>query len=605
MKKLFASLLLAFSVLAFSAAGTSSSFIIPISDEFYSTTYTLYSLLGETIPSSSIPWSGSEAEMILSRIEEKAKRDGRTEKIWNTLSSTLSSYALGREKSDGFSYDISLTVSPEIYLHSNGDDYYNDNDWYLSYEDRAKLLNLTLEFGVKDFFYTYSELSFGKSRWSRSGTEFYSHETDFPNGIGAIVPSYEKAKELYRKDHGLSSTDPLPEEWDLEYRYSPDVVKSSVPYSSLYSDNTPFWNFWDIAANFPTRAFVSFGGENWNVLFGRERMNWGRSIIGNFTIDSHVGYHDALRLSVYTDSFKYEWNNLFLETAPYVSEEDKMGPDDIRIMMNHRLEFRPISWLDFTLSESIMYRSGVLEIQMLNPAFIYHQLNNRDLFNSLAALEVNATPITGLDLYFQFGLDNGTIPGEGNSQANALGFLFGSSYATLLGKGILKVTAEGAETTPMMYRRDGIDFLMLQRDYTFIYLHSGTIKLNYIGFPYGSDATVAKAQVEYEIPSILYSLFGVEWVRKGEIDMFHTHNSSSDNSDKANLMGSTPWGNTERHQVTLFMEGKYYIPSSFFSSISLNGSLAYRTRWNIEKASGAKTGKGDDLQFSFGFSMEF
>ncbi len=608
MKKILFLVLVFFAVISSLWGGTTnlSSFIIPIEEsEFYDDTYTLYSLLGLASPSYSQPWTGSEAEIILSKTEELASKNNFTQNLLSSLKSRLERYNPKFSLSDGFGYEIGVTASPEIYLHANTEDYVNDTDWFYNFDKRQKLLTLELEFSAKDFFYTYSELAFTKSRYSWNGTELYSHETDFPFGIGAIVDSYENVKKKYMEENGIADETELPLDWDLEYRYSPHVVKSSTSFSSAYNDNTPFWSLWNIAANFPTRAFVSFGGDNWNFLFGRDRLNWGRSIIGSFVIDKHVSYHDFARLSIYTDSFKYEWNNIFLETQPYVSEEDKKGPEDIRIFMNHRLEFRPLSWLSFVLAESIMYRSQVLEIQNLNPAFIYHQLNNRDLFNSIASLELYVTPLKGWDIYWQLGLDNATIPGEGNSQSNALGMLLGSSYSFTLGSGYVKATAEGSFTTPMMYRRDGVDFLMLQRDYTFIYQGSGTVKLNYIGFPYGSDATVGKLQVEYNIPEVIYIALGSELIRKGEITMFHSHNSENNNNEKANIKGNTPYGDIITYQLTISAEAKYYVPQLIkWMDISVFGNLAYLSRWTHNKKTEETTKAKSDIQFSFGFSLE-
>ncbi len=601
-------LLLVMSIIALTglSASKTRAFIIPVSEsEFYSDVYRLYSLLGLASPSWSQPWSESEAEIILSRAEEKADGNVFAKELLSSLEERLASFVPGRTQGEGFSYNLGLAASPEIYLHANTEDYVNDTDWFYSFDKRQKLLALKIELGVKDYFYTYSELAFTKSRYTREGTELYSHETDFPYGIGAIVDSYENVKKRYMEENGISDEADLPSDWNQEYRYSPHVVKSSRNFSSAYNDNTPFWNFWNIAANFPTRAFVSFGGDSWNLVFGRDRLNWGRSIIGSFIIDRHVSYHDFARLTMYTDSFKYEWNNLFMETQPYVSEVDRKGPDDIRIFMNHRLEFRPVTWMSFVLTESIMYRSGVLELQNLNPAFIYHQLNNRDLFNSIGSLELYVTPLRGWDIYWQFGLDNATIPGEGTSQANAMGMLLGSSYSFVLGKGYMTASSEGAFTTPMMYRRDGIDFLMLQRDYSFIYLGSGTVKLNYIGFPYGSDVTVGKLQLEYSIPEVVHTTFASELIRKGEINMFHSHNKDNDNNEKANITGSTPYGDVITYQLTLSAEAKYCVPGFVkWMDMSLSGNLAYISRWTHSRSTGVRSDMKRDVQFSFGFSVE-
>jgi hypothetical protein len=608
MKKLLALLAVLTFGLFVAVATTSDTYIISVAEEpeFYNDVYTLYSLMGLASPSYSQPWSTSEAEIILERVKDAENEDGLAKSLYLSLKEKLESLTPPQSSAlDGFSYKVGLKLAPEIYLHNNTTDYVIDTDWYYNYDKREKLLTLKLEFGVKNFFYTYSELNFAKSRYTRKGTVIYDHETDFPYGIGAIVPSWETVKQTYMKENGITDEADLPEGWTEEYRYIAHVVKSSEAYSLAYNDNTPFWDFWNLAANFPLRAFVSFGGENWNFLFGRDRVNWGRSIIGNFIIDDHVSYHDTAKLSIYTNSFKYEWTNLFLETEPYVSEVDKKGPDDIKIFMNHRLEFRPASWFSFVLAESIMYRSNVLEIQHLNPGYIYHQLNNRDLFNSIASLELYFTPLKGWDIYYQLGLDNATIPGEGNSQSDAMGMLLGTSYTYAFSSSYIKATVEGAFTTPMMYRRDGVDFLMLQRDYTFIYLGSGTIKLNYIGFPYGSDATVGKLLVEYNIPSVLYSAFSTQLVRKGEINMFHSHNVDNNNNEKANIMGTTPWGETISYELTVAVEAKYYLPEFVnWLDASVFANLAYISKWTTAKSTGVSSEAKTDLQFAFGFSLE-
>ena len=611
MKKLLALLTILALSFGIAFALATDTYIISVAEEpeFYNDVYSLYSLMGLASPSYSQPWSTSEAQIILDRVKEAENSDGLVKSLYVKLKAKLESLTLPQSSAlDGFAYKIGLKLAPEIYLHNNTTDYVIDTDWFYNYEKRQKLLTLKLEFGVKSFFYTYCELNLAKSRYTYKGTELYDPETDFPYGIGAIVPSWEAAKKKYMEENNITDEADLPESWTQEYRYIAHVVKSSEGYSAAYNDNTPFWDFWNVAANFPLRAFVSFGGENWNFLFGRDRVNWGRSIIGNFIIDDHVSYQDMARLSIYTSSFKYEWNNLFLETEPYVSEVDKKGPDDIKIFMNHRLEFRPLSWFSFVLTESIMYRSSVLELQHLNPGFIYHQLNNRDLFNSIASLELYFTPLKGWDIYYQLGLDNATIPGEGNSQSNAMGMLLGTSYTYAFSSSYLKATLEGAFTTPMMYRRDGVDFLMLQRDYTFIYLGSGTIKLNYIGFPYGSDATVGKLLVEYNIPEVLSSAFSAQLIRKGEINMFHSHNTENNNDEKANITGSTPWGENISYELTLAVEGKYYLsclPEAIdWLDCSVLTSLAYISRWTTAKSTGISTEAKTDLQFSFGVSLE-
>ena len=64
--------------------------------------------------------------------------------------------------------------------------------------------------------------------------------------------------------------------------------------------------------------------------------------------------------------------------------------------MIHTLEFRPIDSLYILISEDLMYRMAsdqALDLSFFNPAYIYHNLNNRSIFNAIAYLEVKWAPI--------------------------------------------------------------------------------------------------------------------------------------------------------------------------------------------------------------------
>lgn len=571
-------------VAVLSVSAADGACVIPLDSDVYEIMDALFLMSGRSLPSTSRPWSFSEAREILGKIDQsKLDRSGR--RLFEKAGEAIEEHSPRWRVDDGFSLGLNLVVSPEIYLHRNTKDFTVDTDWSYNYDDRPVAGNGVLDLGVGDSFYTHSEFSFSISRYQGKDIEYYSPETDYPYGIGAIVPA--------------------PASVIGEEEQNPQIVRSCHLYRNAFSTNIPIIvDLSDVDFNFPKRAIVSFGGGEWNLLFGKERLDWGPSNIGNFSIDSHVGCHDVLRLGFHTPKFKWEWTNLFFDTLPWVTEvTDLSVPKQFKVMMSHRLEFNIWSPLTFVLTESIMYKGTAFEMQNFNPAYIYHQLNNRAMYNSLASVEVCATPFKGLGLYFEFGLDNATMAQEGTSQSDASGWLLGADYAVGLGDGFLRGEVEFAQTSPVMYRRDEVDFLMLQRSYTLKSDGTGTPKLYYIGFPYGPDAQVWHLAAAYAVPGVFKAGLRYNNVTKGSIDMFASHNKDNDNNDKANIVGKTPTG-TPSHNFELAAYASFDIPDfTKILHISFDASLAYVGKDG--KILGRTYDKATDTQFALGMTLRF
>lgn len=593
-KILFALLIALLAISSAFASGTDGwdksvdAYIIPLTSGLYDDIDALYLISGKAIPSASRPWSYSEAQLIFSKLDEQTVGEA----LYNSVKAELEGYQPEKVSEEGFGYGLDLIISPEIYLHKNTEDFTIDTDWSYTYDERPVAANGTIDLSVKNFFYTYSEFSFAISRYQQQDLVYFDPYTDYPNGIGAIIPSPVK------------DWASLPNELYKGY-----VVKESHLYKNKFSTNIPaLVDVYDIDFTFPKRAIASIGGDNWNVLFGRERLNWGGSNIGNFTIDEHVGFHEVLRATAYTSKFKYEWTNLFFDSIPRTNEEPEAMREQFKVMMNHRLEFRPSDVWSFALTESIMYISKAFEVQNFNPAYIYHQLNDRSMFNSLASAEVYVTPLKGLNLYFEFGLDNATLPNEGNSQADANGFLVGAEYAFSLNNAYVEAAVEYAKTSPIMYRRDEVDFLMAQRCYTLGAAegNSAAPKLYYIGFPYGPDAKVFHAGITYKIPTVLELALDANFVTKGEVTMFKSHNIDGNNDEKANLMGKTPSGDNHIKACEIALKAKYEVPEFVnWLDMAVTANLAYVSKQNYTVSTDTYSDKASDVQFALGVSFEF
>lgn len=571
-KTLYAALLVL--VLAFPAFGQVYSYMIPLSSDLYRDMDALYLISGSGVPSPSRPWSRSEANLILSRID-KRDLDENTLRLYEKISSELEASSPRWNFDDGFGIGAEIETNFEYYGHTNGDAFGIDDDWVYGYEERKPFLKAGLEFSVMDFFYTYADLQYTMGRYQGEGLEKFVPSVDFPSGIGAVVD----------KDENVT------------------VVKRSRQYYQSHSINLPLQSK-DFEFEWPKRALISIGGRNWNLMLGRDRISWGESIIGNFVLDDHVQYHDMTRLSFFTNMFKYEWTNIFFETLLHPEAGEAGKEDGIRMLIAHRLEFRPASWINLAISENVMYGAPVLNMRYLNPAFILHNLNNASMFNAIAHAELTIQPAKGLKIYGQFVLDQARAPNEGDSQADAWGLLAGLNHTSMLGRGYLSSGVEFAYTTPLLYRRQDVDFLMYQRSYT-MDGYGDALKFYYIGFPYGGDAMVLKFDLCYRMPDVFEAGFTAEGMLHGEMDMFKSHNTNGNNQELANIKDDTPSGNEILESLKLSIYGKYEFPDLWrgmdmyaFAQVSFFG------RDHYEKTTGCATGKEADIQWVLGFGFK-
>lgn len=566
------------------------AYIIPLSSPFYDIIDDLYALEGLGSPSDVRPYSAAEAEMFLTQVDDDSLT-GYSKTLYDKAASIVEE-TVRWQFGDGFGLGARLGINPEVYMHINGEDFYNEEQWAYSYDDRKHFLELGLEFSVGDFFYTYADLMYTMGRYSEGAT-FLSSE-DFPSGIGALLPLYEYEEQVITIDgESVTVLVPVP----VEYY----IVDSSPQYQKGLSSNIPLKSAL-FEFEWPKRAFVAFGGDMWTLQFGRERLDWGNSRVLNFIIDSHVSYHDVLRLSVFTDHFSYEWDNIFFQTAGRVDNSYDSG---IRILMAHRLEFRPIRYVSFAVSENVMYESPSLNLGYMNPGNIYHNLNNRQQFNAIASAELNIMPMRGLDIYAQAVLDQARAPNESASQGSAWGILAGVEYSFSPAEcGVFSLNVEFDYTSPLLYRRDGVDFLMFQRSVTMNIDASTPLKLYYIGYRYGGDVALLHLGIDWRLYDVTRVYLSADFALKGEMDMAYSHNVGGDNEEYPNYPGTTPSGNLTTRFMVVTLGGDYEIPGlPDWMSLSLSSSLSLVGSQVHDRASGTTSDGSLDVQASFALSL--
>lgn len=505
------------------------SFVIPLSSPIYEEIDTLYITQALSTPSSNRPWSLGEAEKILERLDRN--KMNREEKIILESIETEMKGLMRWNDGESFSFSLGLDTSLESYIHTDSDEFYLPQHWLRGFEERKPLLKLKLDAAIDDNFYTYCDLQYGMGKVTKND-QFVT--LNYPNGMGYVTEDGYVGS--YKVDDDNSH-----------------MLLWSDQYSKTFSTNVPaasalFDFIW------PKRALVSFSGKNWNLQFGRDRIETGTSKAGSLLLDNHSDFNDHFTLSFYSNRFKYTWRNVFLNG---ITDKGESSVKESRIFMIHTLEFRPMDSLSILISEDLMYRldgKQAIDFSFFNPAYIYHNLNNRSIFNAIAYLEAKWTPIKNLELNTQFVLDQATAPNEDDSQKASWGLSLGGSYRDTVESGWYSINFDAVYTTPLLYRRDSVDFIKCMR-----YFHlttdtqtngglstkygSNALSFEYLGFKYGGDAVFFSLGLDYYSFRNFNISSSISLLEKGEMNIFHSHNKDGQNEGLANYQEPAPSGN--------------------------------------------------------------
>ena len=147
------------SILLFAAATVFASFltpaigdgrVIPIGDDFYSYVDALFISTGNAIPSTSRPWTVTEARNELEKLNGVQLSESE-KKILNDIYSSLPQVEN--------TISLSLNLSPEIYAHTNPD-FNREEYWNYGYEDRNHFGTISLD-NATGGFQGHLELSAG------------------------------------------------------------------------------------------------------------------------------------------------------------------------------------------------------------------------------------------------------------------------------------------------------------------------------------------------------------------------------------------------------------------------------------------------------------
>ena len=425
-----------------------------VESEVYEAIENLYIQQGLALPSSTGPWSTAELLQMLELVEDD---------------SFLYQFALNQlnqkpnhKPHPNLGFDTTFNLNIENYIHSNTESAFVGVDkWMYNSQNMSPFFQFDWEAYLTNNFYWFIGFDL-------------RNQTHFKNN----------------KDLGYKN-------------YSTNVAG--------------FQNFeFDMQLNssFPNRALFSFGGENWSVLLGKDRLSWGHGETGNLVISNNIPSQYLARFSTFFNVFKFSfltrffqhqkmyytnegWNNTILQATEV---------QGLRFYMAHRFEGRFFNnKLSVTVTEAMMYQSddGQFNFKFLNPVDIFHNYYIRSNSNSTLALEIDFSPIKRLNFYSQIISDDFAIFGEpsgGNSDwaiPNALGFMLGTKSSFELNKGVFYTSLEVVKTSPFLYLRYrdydkgnedntyGVDYVVGYGDF-----NSAIMDEYFLGYPHGGDALV-------------------------------------------------------------------------------------------------------------------
>lgn len=312
------------------------------------------------------------------------------------------------------------------------------------------------------------------------------------------------------------------------------------PFAVLDEKTTTMNLFWDPSAMdfaFPYRGGLVLGADHWNLQFLRFPLSWGWGHTGNLTISDAAMTHDYISFATFWDRFKFTTlvigqDNYQVDTTQTVfgyhptlenkpgSGIIKDGVDRLKLIVAHRLEFRPFESFDFTFTEMTAFDSRVFDFRYLNPFVSYHNWFLSENSNTDIVFEGDWTPFPFVNLYGQFYMDyiktflkdqryNDPTPAS-------YGRIFGLTTRFPAGPGYLRGGFEWAQTDPFMYLNDHVPMTVNRR---YLTNYKGGYRLlvdSPLGYALGPDAVVYSLRAGYEVAGRWKAATEIRYAQKGQ-----------------------------------------------------------------------------------------
>lgn len=556
MKVRYCSLLIVF-ITASLLFGSYSPEQIPLDSPLYQEVDLLYRLHGIPLPSASRPWNTNEAVQILNMLPQQTQYTALLEQAWQRIKTN---------KTEAFIAKLTPTLALEAYTHTNSADFTTFEDWMYSYDEREPLFDLTISLQFSPSFLFETSLQAGVGGYTER-----DETVDVPTyGIGAIL------------DQGKAK-----------------LITSAYLFKRLFNTNLPTSDK-ALEADFPRHSQLTFAGPYYALSLGKGPVSWGQGGSGNLVIGDHISNHTSLSASFFSQNTKVQSLYLFF---PDLSESNAGN----RIFLGHRIEFRPLAWARFSISENIMANADNLSPQYLDPTYIYHNIFDAANVNSIASIEADVSLAKGLSLHGQFALDQLQLSSEKANTANAMAYIAGLTYSWSQNQGYWTTQAEYASIDPAFYRRQNVDFLVA-RDLMKHQAHLEPMIIDYLGYQWGSDSKVYQAKLSYMRPNLFSAEGSVTVHRQGELTYAAAHHvdpvtpSSSNNTDSPNVDGPSPSGDSITERLIIGLKGIYYTE---WEKLDVYAQANWIGRRIYTKSTASYSAEASDLQLVFGMKLKF
>ena len=167
--------------------------------------------------------------------------------------------------------------------------------------------------------------------------------------------------------------------------------------------------------------------------------------------------------------------------------------------------------------------------------------------------------------------------------------LVGAEYAFAIDDSIISFFIEGSYTSPYLYRRNHVDFLVFNR-YSINRPYGKFPIFTYLGFPYGGDSIALYAECGYRKIDSLSVTLSLLYLLHGEVSIMSPHSSSGNNNSAPDIKGNTPTGDAY-HNLCISLDVRYPFSISIFD---IEGFINAAYAMSREKA---------DAQLSVGVSV--
>lgn len=441
---------------------------------------------GVAMPFNSGPFSEAELRHALDRISPaQLSTAGRDQYDWLVEQFRHHQERGYQEEERRFRFAAQALFSLETYLHTDQDNPFMEYAW----EDRLPFAQFPLEGWVLNGGYGIFDLDFRKNI------------PDFQR-----YPTYGRNGRQYRRD----------DDGVFEYGTEEEDPWTNLPVIPSTLDT-----------QFPHRAFVSFGGDRWNLQLGRDILDWGNAHTGNLYISDYADWHDFLRLTTFWERFKFTFAWVSLD--PYLIDDevefrripatgDQTGtegdpvlvpPAPHKNLITQRWEVRLWDRLGLSYTEGIFLGGEAPDLRHINPVYHFHNLytNIQKVGNAHRSFEFDVLIRPGLMVYAGITPGQYTSPTlEPNtditSEPNAFATIAGVEWLRPLesrGVGHLHGVFEAVYVSPWMYIHNATLTSMTTR--RFVLAHHGDGRHTYydkpIGHPGGNDHVVLHADVTY------------------------------------------------------------------------------------------------------------